>query len=209
MLLEKTYNAFVRRGANLSVEDKEKFRAYSKELSLLELQFGQNVLKETNKFQLNITDINELSGLPENFLEAAAAKAQAKNLQGWLFDLTFPSYMPFMKYADNRELREKMYMAYNTKAIGGEHSNLKNVAKMVNLRLKMAQLLGYNDYAEYVLKKRMAENPENVYKLLNDLLNAYLPAAQQEVAEVQQFSVELNKSSNPQIFKSSNLQNKL
>ena len=189
MLLKKTYDAFVRRGANLSPEDKEKFRTYSKELSLLELQFGQNVLKETNKFQLNITDQNELSGLPENFVEAAAAKAKAKDLQGWLFDLTYPSYTPFMKYIDNRMLREKMYIAYNTKAIDGENSNMEIVGKMVNLRLKIAQLLGYEDYATYVLKKRMAENSENVYKLLNDLLEAYKPTALNEIDEVQMYAV--------------------
>ena len=190
MLLQKTYDAFANKGANLSDKDKKKYRAYSKELSLLDLQFGQNVLKETNKFQLNITDKKELSGLPDNFLEASAAKAKAKNLQGWLFDLTYPSYTPFMKYADNRDLRKKMFMAYNTRALAGENSNVEVVEKMVNLRSKVAQLLGYKDYASYVLKNRMAENSQNVYQLLNDLLLAYSPAAKQELAEVQHFAKE-------------------
>ncbi len=187
-LLKNTYDAFANRGANLSESDKQIYRAYSKELNLLELQFGQNVLKETNKFQLHITDKTQLSGLPEDILEAAQAKAKNKNLDGWIFDLTYPSYVPFMKYAENRELRQKMYMAYNTKAISGENSNQEVIRKIINLRLQIAQLLGYKNYAAYALQKRMAENETNVYKLLNDLLEAYKPTAIKEVEEVKNYA---------------------
>lgn len=187
-LLEETYDAFVRSGAQLSPADKEKYKEYTKELDLAELQFGQNVLKATNKYELQVTDKSKLSGLPEDILEAAQAKAKAKNKEGWLFDLTYPSYVPFMKYADNRDLRQQLYMAYNTKALGGEFDNQENIKKIVTLRLKIAQLMGYKDYAAYALHKRMAENEKNVYSLLDELLKAYKPTAMKEIAEVQDFA---------------------
>ena len=164
-LLENTYQNFVRSGANLSEEQKEKFREMSTELSVLSLKFHQNVLKETNKFELHITDENQLTGLPESSLEAAAEKAKEKEKEGWIFDITAPSYLPFMKYADSRELRKKMFMAYMSKSFkGDELDNQENVKKIVRLRLEIARLLGYKNYADYVLERRMAMNSDGVYK---------------------------------------------
>lgn len=186
MLLEKTYDGFIRSGANLSAEDKEKFRAISTELSQLTLQFSQNNLKETNNYQLHITKKEDLSGLPDTAIEAAALAAKEKNLEGWIFTLHAPSYNPFMTYADNRELRRQMYMARNTICIkDNEYNNVELVKRIVNLRRERAQLLGYPSFADFVLSKRMAENSENVYKLLGDLLQAYLPTAQKEVKEIE------------------------
>lgn len=186
MLLEKSYDAFIRNGANLSPEKKEKFRELSKEMSQLSLQFSQNNLKETNNFQLHLTNEEDLSGLPDSAIEAAAMAAKEKDLEGWLFTLHAPSYNPFMTYADNRELRRKMYMAKNTICThGNEFDNKDIVKRIVNLRRERAQLLGYRTFADFVLKKRMAENSQNVYKLLNNLLEAYLPAARKEVEEIE------------------------
>lgn len=189
MLLKKTYNGFVRSGANLNETDKETYRQLSTELSALTLQFGQNVLKETNQFQLNITDKNLLKGLPEGFLEASALLAKEKGKDGWLFNLTAPSYIPFMKYAENRDLRKELYMAYNTRAMNdNEFDNRENVKRITAIRLQIAQLLGYENFAEYVLENRMAKNEQNVYNLLNDLLKAYKPTALQEYQDVQNFA---------------------
>ncbi len=186
MLLEKSYDGFVRNGANLSDEDKKRFREITKELSQLTLQFSQNNLKETNVFQLHLTELGQLAGLPESAVEAAALAAKEKNLDGWVFTLHAPSYNPFMMYADNRALREKMYMARNTICIqGNEYDNTGIVKRIVNLRRERAQLLGYPTYADFVLKKRMAENSQNVYRLLDDLLDAYFPTACEEVKEVE------------------------
>ncbi len=186
MLLEKNYDGFIRSGANLSPEDKEKFRELSKELSQLTLQFSQNNLKDTNNFQLHLTEEKDLSGLPESAIEAAALAAKEKELEGWVFTLHAPSFNPFMTYADNRELRQRMYMARNTICTqDNEYNNTDIVKRIVNLRRERAQLLGYRTYADFVLKKRMAESSENVYKLLNDLLEAYLPAAREEVKAVE------------------------
>ncbi|MDR1678594.1 MAG: M3 family metallopeptidase [Prevotellaceae bacterium] len=188
MLLDKTYQSFLRSGATLLAADKEKYRKYTEELSLLQLQFSQNALKATNAYQLNITDKSQLAGIPEDILTAAQEKAKAKGKEGWIFDLTAPSYVPFMKYADNRMLREQLYMAYNTKALGGEFDNRETIIKIVNLRLQIAQLLGFKDYAAYALDRRMAKNETNVYKLLDELLAAYSPKAKEEVASVQTFA---------------------
>ncbi len=187
-LLENTYDDFVSRGAALHPEDKEIYRELSKKLNLLELQFGQNVLKATNQYQLAITDEPELSGLPQSIKDAAALKAKEKNVEGWLFDLSAPSYIPFMKYAGNRKLREKLYTAYNTKATGGEIDNRPVVTEIVDIRLQIARLMGYEDYASYILRKRMAENKKNVYDLLDKLLDAYKPAAMEEINEVQMYA---------------------
>lgn len=185
MLLDKMYEGFIRSGVNLNAEDKEKFRAISKELSQLTLQFSQNQLKETNNFMLHLTDEADLKGLPDSAIEAARLAAKEKNLEGWVFTLHAPSYSPFMTYADNRSLREKMYRAANTICTkDNEYNNLDIVKRIVNLRREKAQLLGYRTYADFVLKQRMAENSEQVYRLLNDLLDAYLPTAKAEVAEV-------------------------
>ncbi len=188
MLLTKTYESFEKNGATLSEEGKEKFRELSKRLSLLTLKYGQNVLNATNAYKLTITDSADLAGLPPAIVEAAAKKAQDNNVTGWIFDLTYPSYAPFMKYAENRALRKQLYMAYNTKATEGDLDNRQVVKDIVNARLELANLMGYEDYAARVLRYRMAENKENVYKLLNDLLEAYKPTAKAEIAEVQAYA---------------------
>ena len=188
MLLQDTYDFFVNHGANLQGADKEEYKEISQKLSLLDLQFSQNVLAATNKYKLVITDESQLAGLPNSVLEEAKDRAKQKETEGWCFDLTRPSYAPFMKYADNRELRKEMYMAYNTKALEGELDNRPVVKELVNLRLRLAQLLGYRNYADYKLKDRMAENKENVYKLLDELLDAYKPTAKKEIEEVQQYA---------------------
>ncbi|QIA09894.1 M3 family metallopeptidase [Draconibacterium halophilum] len=188
-LLENNYIGFVRSGANLSDADKEKFREYSTELSKLSLDFGENVLKETNNYQLNITDESKLAGMPEGALEAAAGKAKAKDKEGWIFDISMPSYLPVMKYADNRELRKELYMAYNTKSFkGDEFDNQKNVKRIAELRLEMAKLLGYTNYADYVLERRMAMNADGVYGLLNDLYEASYKVAKEEKAEIEAYA---------------------
>ena len=158
-LLEKVYNSFVRSGANLEGEAKEQYRALSKELSLLTLQFGENNLKETNDYKLVLTDPAQLAGLPQSAIDAAAETAKEKGVEGWVFTLQAPSYSPFMTYASNRDLRCKLYMAYNTKCThDNETNNLEIVKKLVNTRLAIAQLLGYSSFAEYNLQERMAEN---------------------------------------------------
>ena len=190
MLLENTYKGFVRSGANLNDTDKEKYREMSKKLSLACLTFGQNVLKATNDFELLITDKSDLSGLPEDVCMAAKERAEAKGKQGWLFDLSYPSYSAFMKFSDRRDLRQKLYMGYNTKAYGGKFDNQEVVKEIVNLRRQIANLLGYKRFADYVLENRMAENPGNVYDLLDKLLDGYKPFAKKEVAELQSFAKE-------------------
>ena len=164
-LLEKSYDGFVRNGANLSEEDKATFRKLSMELSSLTLKFSQNHLKETNGYELVLHTEDELAGLPESAIEAAAHTAHEKGKEGcWVITLQAPSYVPFMKYSDKRELRKTLYMAYNTQCChDNEFNNLKIVEQLVNLRMELAQLLGFKNYAEYVLKKRMAENSENVW----------------------------------------------
>lgn len=188
-LLENTYLNFVRQGASLSDADKEKFREISTELSTLSLKFGENVLKETNNYEMHITDKTKLSGLPESALEAAEAKAKSKNKEGWIFDITMPSYLPFMKFADNRELRKELYLAYMSKSFkGNEFDNRENIRKMVNLRLEMARLLGYKNYADYALERRMAMNQEGVYKLVEDLYDASYAVALKEKTEIKAFA---------------------
>ncbi|MGI6862351.1 M3 family metallopeptidase [Bacteroides sp. KG156] len=185
-LLEEIYNGFVHNGANLKGEAKERYRALSKELSLLTLQFSENNLKETNAYQLVITDKSQLKGLPESAIEAAKETAKEKAVEGWVFTLQAPSYGPFMMYADNRDLRRELYMAYNTKCTHHDaFNNLEIVKKLVNIRMEIARLLGYDNFAEYTLQRRMAQNSDAVYKLLNQLLDAYTPTARQEYAEVQ------------------------
>lgn len=186
-LLEKTYDGFVRHGANLSAEDKEKFRKLSSDLSSLTLKFSQNHLKETNKYELHITDVKQLEGLPESALEAAAHTAKEKNKEGWVFTLHAPSYVPFMKYCSNRELRKTLYMAYNTQCThNDEFDNNEIVKQLVNTRMQIAILLGFENHADYVLRKRMAENSSNVYNLLNNLIEAYKPTAVKEIAKIEE-----------------------
>ena len=188
-LLENTYLNFVRQGANLSEEQKERFREISTELSKLSLKFGENVLKETNSYELHITDKDKLTGLPESALEAAAGKAKANDKEGWIFDITMPSFLPFLKYADNRELRKELYLAYASKSFkGNEFDNQETIRDIVNLRLEMARLLGYNNYADYALERRMAMNPQGVYGLLDDLHDASFKVAKEEKAEIEKFA---------------------
>lgn len=185
MLLEKTFEGFERAGANLSAEKKDRFREIKKELSQLTLQFSQNNLKETNDFILHLTDEEALSGLPQSQREQASLAARERQLDGWVFTLHAPSYVPFMQYAERRDLRKQMYEAYNTKCThDNEHNNFAIVARLVNLRRELAQLLGYATYADYALKRRMAKEPKNVNALLEQLIAAYKPKAQAEVAEV-------------------------
>ena len=189
MLLQDTYDGFTNNGANLSDADKVIYRELSKDLNMLQLQYGQNVLKETNKYNLLITDKALLSGLPEDMMEMLAANAKKAGKTGWMLNLKTTTYVPFLKYADNRDLRRELYMANTTKCtVGGEYDNRENVIKIANLRLKVANLLGYKSYADYVLVRRMAENKENVFNLLDKLLVAYKPAGEKELAEVQDYA---------------------
>lgn len=187
-LLEKSYKSFSRNGANLSAEDKATFSKYSEELSLLSLQFNKNVLAATNAFVLNLKDSCELAGLPDFVLEQGAAAAAEKGLEGWAFDLSYPSYGPFMKYSTRRDLREKLYRAYNTRALGGDFDNRENIMKIVDLRMKEAMLLGYGTYAGYAIEERMAKNPETVNAFIEKLLTPSLPAARAEVADILAFA---------------------
>lgn len=188
-LLKETYDGFARNGANLSVADKEKYRELSKELSLLTLTFGQNVLKATNKFELLITDEKKLQGLPVDVKDMLAENASKAGKKGWLIDLKATSYIPVMQYADDRELRRELYLANGKKCLSeDEFDNRENIKKIVNLRLKKANLLGYRTYADYVLEHRMAENKKNVYALLNKLLDAYKKTAEEEYTAVQDYA---------------------
>ena len=191
MLLQNTYDSFIRNGANLAPEQKERFRELSAELSVLTLKFSQNKLKETNQYELLLTQ-EQTDGLPDSALEAYAQAAKDKNKEGYIVTLHAPSYVPFMKYSTHRELRRQLYMAYNTLCThDNEFNNLEIVQKLVNLRMERAQLLGFETAADYVLCRRMAENSANVYKLLNELLEAYTPKALQEVEEVKNLAKEL------------------
>lgn len=189
MLLDKTYKGFVRNGANLNEADKEKYRAISRELSELTVKFNQNVLAETNRYKLHITNEADLAGLPQSLIDAAAYTAKQKGLDGWVITLDYPMYGPFMKYADNRELRKQLYMAYGSRCFkGNEYDNRKIALRIANLRLELANLLGYPNYATFVLENRMAETPERVNEFLNQLVEASLPAARDEVKEVEEFA---------------------
>ena len=189
MLLKNTYEGFANNGANLSEADKVIYRELSKSLNLLTLQYGQNVLKETNNYSLLIADKALLGGLSADFVEMLASNAKKAGKTGWLLNLKATCYVPFMKYADNRDLRRELYMAYNTKCmLGGEFDNRENVRKIANTRLKIANLLGYKSYADYELIDRMAENKTKVFDLLDKLLAAYKPAAEKEYAAVQEYA---------------------
>ena len=188
-LLDDTYDGFVRKGANLKGKEKERYREITKQLSLLSLQFGENNLKEINDYQLVLTDKDQLKGLPNNLIEAAAETAKEKGVEGWIFTLQAPSYRPFLENSKKRELREDLYRAYNTICThDNEQNNEGIVREIANLNLELANLLGYPNYAAYRLEKRMADNSENVYNLLNQLLKAYKPTALKEVNEVEHFA---------------------
>lgn len=191
-LLQKVYDGFVRSGALLNEEGKEQFRRLSEEASLLSLQFSQNLLKENKAFELHLTNEEDLDGLPESARQMAAHTAQEQNKEGWIFTLDFPSYSPFLTYSTKRELREKLYMAKNTEGIhDNPENNLAICTRLINIRRELAQLLGHDTYADYVLEHRMASSVKNVYKLFNDLISAYKPQAIKELKEVEQLAKEI------------------
>ena len=187
-LLEDNYKGFVRGGANLSDEDKELYSKWSEELSLITLQFSKNVLAATNAYVLNITDSTQLAGLPEFVKTMAAETASEKGLEGWAFTLDAPSYSPFLKYSDERELRKQIWTAYNTRAIGGENDNTEIVKKIVDLRIKIANILGYETYADYALEERMAKNKLTVNEFIKNLLEPSMAFAKKDVADVYAFA---------------------
>jgi len=192
-LLDKKYKSFARNGANLTEDQKLKLREIDKKLSQLKLKFGENVLAETNKFEMLITDENDLSGLPEGAKEAAKQLAESKNQEGWLITLDYPSYIPFMTYADNRKLRKELAIAAGAKAFHGDAlDNKENVLQIAKLRFQRAQLLGYKTHSHYVLEERMAKSPEQVESFLNELLSKAKPAAEREFANLQNFAKELD-----------------
>ena len=190
MLLEKTYDGFIRNGANLSETDKGALRKLNTELSMLTLQFSQNHLKATHQYELPITR-EQLEGVPEHVIASYAQNAKERGKEGFIVTLEAPSYMPFMKYVKDRDLRKELYMAYNTQCTHDDgFNNIDIVRKIVNCRLQIAQLLGFPTFADYVLKNRMAENKENVFQLLNELLEAYAPAAKKEVERITKLAKE-------------------
>ncbi|MDM1397645.1 M3 family metallopeptidase [Myroides odoratimimus] len=192
-LLTKNYKSFVRNGALLSEDKKERLRAIDAELSTTALKFGENVLAETHKFQLHITEEKDLAGLPEGAVEEARALAEQEGKEGWVFTLDYPSYIPFMTYADNRELRKEMAIASGKKAFqDNEHNNEANVLKIVNLRHERANLLGYATHAHFVLEERMAQSPDKVNAFLEELLAKAKPAADKEFAELTAFAKKID-----------------
>ena len=192
-LLEKNYRAFSRNGAHLSSDNKESLRKIDKELSRLSLQFGENVLAETNKFKMLLTKEEELIGLPDHYIENAKAMAENEQKEGWLVTLDYPSYVPFMKYSAHRELRKKLYLAFGSKGFHQDDlDNQKLILDIVNLRYQKAQLLGYSSYAAYVLEERMAKSPENVITFLNDILNKAKPFAVKEFEKLQEIAKTLD-----------------
>ena len=189
-LLEKTYKGFIRSGAGLNEEAKQKYSALNEQLSLLQLKFGKNALAATNAFKLNLTDEADLEGLPQYVREMGAATAAENGQEGWTFDLTQPSYGPFMKFSARRDLREKLYMQYNCRAVGGEFDNQEICKQIVGTRLEIAKLLGYGTWADYCLEDRMAGSVENVFSFMKELRDPSLPAARKEVAEICAFARE-------------------
>ncbi|WP_296316965.1 M3 family metallopeptidase [Winogradskyella sp. UBA3174] len=192
-LLSKKYKGFSRNGANLAEDKKKELRAIDKELSHLKLTFGEHILAETNKFEMHLTDESDLSGLPEGAKEAAKQLAESKDKEGWLITLDYPSYIPFMTYADSRKLREKLSKAFGSKGFNNDElDNKDNVLKIAKLRCKRAQLLGYKTHAHFVLEERMAQTPEKVTTFLNELLEKAKPAAVQEFATLEAFAKDLD-----------------
>jgi peptidyl-dipeptidase Dcp len=183
-LLEESYKGFTRSGALLSPADKKTYAALEEELDLLELKYGKNVLDATNAFSLEITDEAELEGLPQYVRDAAAQAAREKGKTGWLFDLSHPSYVPFLQFSARAELREQLWRAFNARALGGLHDNRQICLKITDLRRRIAQLLGYADWAAYELEERMAKHIGAVRKLLDELMAPSLPAARREVADL-------------------------
>lgn len=192
MLLEDTYKGFVRQGALLSGDAKKRYREVTSELSQVSLAFGENVLAETNDYKLHITNKEDLSGIPDQFVEDAAALAKKEEKEGWIFTLQAPSYIPFMQYADNRELREKLFKAYALRSNNNNaRDNKENVLRLAHLRLEKANLLGYDSHADYVLEERMAESAETVHSFLDELFEKAYPFAQNDVKDVAKFAKSL------------------
>ena len=187
-LLEDTYKSFERSGANLSADDKKKYSEISEKLSLLTLQFQKNQLSSTNNFQMVLTDEKDLAGLPGYIRDMAAQAAKDKGVEGWLFDLSAPSYGGFVKFSDRRDLREKMYRAYNRRAFGDEWDNTETIRQIVDLRYQQAALLGYKDYADYKTELRMVKNGDAVWEFIEKLRAPALPKAKEEVAELNKFA---------------------
>ena len=183
-LLENTYRSFARNGANLSEEDKAVYSKYVEELSLLSLQFGKNVLASTNAYKLHPTDSSDLAGLPDYVRELGAMTAGEMGLEGWVFTLDYPSYLPFMQNSERPDLRREMFLAYNSKALGGENDNTETVRKIADLRIKIANILGYETWADYVLEENMAKDKATVVKFLDDLMTPSLPYARKDVEAV-------------------------
>lgn len=188
-LLDKTYRGFIKNGALLEGKDKEEYREISEELSLLSLKYNRNNLAETNNYMLHITKKKDLSGLPQYAIDAAREAAKQKKLRGWVFTLHYPSYLPFITYADNRELRKEIWLASNTKGNkDNEFDNKEIVLRIANLRLRMAQLMGYSSYSEYVLVDRMAESPDKVMTFIGGLLDATMPFAKEDLRQITEYA---------------------
>ena len=187
-LLEKTYKSFTRGGANLQGEDRQKYAQLSEQLSLALIRFGRNVLAATNAYELNITDEAKLAGMPDYLKELGKQTAEEAGQQGWTFDLSYPSYGPFMRFCDDRELRKEMYLAYNSRGLKEEGDNTELVKEIASLRLQIANLLGYETYAHYALEERMLKTPSQVNGFLEDLLQASLPKARKEVKAIQDYA---------------------
>lgn len=191
ILTERKYRHFMLGGAGLKEEEKTRFREISEELSTLSLKFEENVLEETNSFELHLTDKSDLAGLPESLIELAGTEAAKREKQGWIFTLHFPSYFPFMQYSEKRELREKMLKAYSSRAYrGNEFDNRENVLRIISLRLEMAKMLGFKTFADMILGDRMADTPEKVNKFLDDLYSASKPAALRDFDNLKLFASE-------------------
>ena len=194
-LIEKTYIGFVRSGANLNKDKKERLKTLSSELSLLTFNFGRIALQATNAYTLHLNNIKDLDGLPKYAIAAAKEKATEKGLEGWVIDLSAPSYISFMQYATNRELRKQLYMAYNTKTSqGNDNDNSENLKNIVNKRLEMSQIMGHTHYSEYRLERTMAQNDSTVYGLLDDLLEKYMPHAIKERDLIEAYAKQQNKN---------------
>lgn len=190
-LLEETYTMFVRSGANLQGEEREEYRELCQTLSILSLKFQENQIKDTDEYTLHITDEKDTDGLPDDLLEGAAAAAREQGKEGWIITLHRPSYLPFITFCRNRELRREIYMAHSTiGAKGNSHDNREFVKALVNTRLRLANLLGYSTYSDYVLAERMAQNSDAVFSMLGKLTWAYLPAAQAEMGEIKAIAAE-------------------
>ncbi len=188
-LLEKTFKSFSRNGANLPEDKKSRLREIDEEQAKLKLTFGENILAETNAYELHLTDEKDLAGLPESQMEAAAAEAKSRDKEGWVITLDYPSYIPFMKYADNRDLRKTLSLAFGSKAFqGNKNDNQENVLKIARLRHERAQLLGYDTHAHFVLEERMAKTPQKVKSFLNELLEKAKPAAEREFGQLENFA---------------------